>query len=163
MARHGNSQRFPLTRAKGAAFLVLGILASAAWQQGFGTPTPPSGVDLAITDARTCAAVAAYNVADHDTGLQAAFVSVALNQARSTTPPDCASGLVAVMANGLDQVRWQRALDLVDGVMSGDYPLGLGACARATEVIPPASDLPYPSRARAQCVISGYAFVGGEP
>ena len=156
------SARFPLSRSQAFGFLALGVLASVAWSQGF-NPTPAvATAELVVTDARTCAALAAYTTQDDDTGLQAAVINVALNKAHSPTPPDCGPGLVAVMRAGLDEQRWQRALDLVDTVMSGDYPMGLGACARATEVITPASDLPHPAQARAQCVISGYAFVGGD-
>ena len=157
MARSG---RFPLSPLEAAAFLVLGLFGAVAWNQGVGAQAAPPAVELVITDARTCAAAAAYSAPGDDTGLQAAFASVALNKAASPTPPDCGPRLVQAMGDGLDPVRWQRALDLVDSVMSGDMPLGLDACARATEVSH-ASALPHPATARAQCVISGYAFVEG--
>ncbi|HEY1034592.1 MAG TPA: hypothetical protein VGE09_06395 [Pseudoxanthomonas sp.] len=143
-----------------AAFAVLGIFAAVAWNQGYSAPAPAPVVELVITDARTCAAAAAYAAPGDDTGLQAAFATVALNKAASPTPADCGPSLVLVMADDFDPVRWQRALDLVDSVRSGDYALGQDACARANEVIPPvASSSPSDAQARAQCVISGYAFV----
>ncbi len=155
------SARFPLSRSQAFGFLVLGILATTAWDQGFNPSPAAAQPELSVTDARTCAALAAYTSPDDDTGLQAAFATVALNKAHSSNPPDCGPGLIAVMRAGLDEQRWQRALDLVDSVMSGDMPMGLDACARATEVSH-ASVLPHPATARAQCVISGYAFTGGD-
>jgi hypothetical protein len=153
------SSRFPLTPLEAAAFLVLGIFGAVAWNQGYSQPTEAPQVQLVITDARTCAATAAYSAPGDDTGLQAAFASVALNKATSPTPQDCGSRLVQTMAQGLDPVRWQRALDLVDSIRAGDSPLSQDACARANEVIPPTSTSPSDAQARAQCVISGYAFV----
>ena len=124
-----------------------------------------------ITDARLCAAVAAYSAATGDHWDQrAVLASTTLNHfAAIGHVPDCAEPLFDAVNAGLDPYQWQAALDAVDAVQSGSYAIPV-ACARADTVVRSPADAPVvlagippvaAPAARAQCVIAGLAFVEG--
>ena len=123
-----------------------------------------------ITDARLCAAVAAYSAATGDHWDQRALIAhAALNRFRAIgRVPDCGGTLTLLVANGVEPHLWQAALDAVDAVQSGSYAIPV-ACARADTVVRSPADstglagvppVAAPA-ARAQCVIAGLAFVEG--
>ena len=116
-----------------------------------------------VHDTRTCAAVAVYTTATADDWSQRAAIARAnLNLFSATGVPDCYPELVTILGDGLDDYRWQAALDAVDAVASESYALPL-ACERVDSVAPStvltgASPLPGDLSARSQCVISGLVF-----
>lgn len=111
--------------------------------------------DLVIVSPRICAALAVYELAEHDDwGLRATIAGTALNGFRSAERvPNCATGVAAALTNDFSERRWLLALDAVDAVASGSYSVPL-ACARATAVVPLSA-----ADARAHCVIYDLAFV----
>ena len=124
-----------------------------------------------ITDARLCAAVAAYSAATGDHWDQRALIAhAALNRFRTLGHvPDCGGTLTVLVANGIEPHLWQAALDAVDAVQSGSFAIPV-ACARADTVVRSPADAPVvlagippvaAPAARAQCVIAGLAFVEG--
>lgn len=138
-----------------AAVLISGVVERRAAEQRAAT--------VAIHDTRTCAAVAVYTSSTADDWSQRAAIARAnLNLFKAAGVPDCYPELVTILGDGLDDYRWQAALDAVDAVASGSYALPL-ACERADTVIPltagrgglPAS---VAMSARSQCVINGLAF-----
>lgn len=116
-----------------------------------------------VHDTRTCAAVAVYTTATADDWGQRAVIARAnLNLFKTAGVPDCYPELVTILGDGLDDHRWQAALDAVDAVASESYALPL-ACERVDSVAPStvptgASPLPGDLSARSQCVISGLVF-----
>ena len=118
--------------------------------------------DLVIVSPRICAALAVYELADHDDwGLRATIAGTALNGFRSANRvPDCSAGVAVALTHQFSTRRWQEALDAVDAVASGSYAVP-DACARATTVAPLTSvvNADSPSAARALCVIYDLAFV----
>ncbi|WP_313271373.1 hypothetical protein [Stenotrophomonas sp.] len=119
--------------------------------------------NLVITSPRICAALAVYELADHDDwGLRGTIAATALNGFRAADRvPNCAAGVAVALTADFSPRRWQDALDAVDAVASGSYPVP-DACARATAVLPlSAVNAGSPSAARAHCVIYDLAFVGG--
>jgi hypothetical protein len=120
-----------------------------------GDVTIPS--DLVVVSPRICAALAVYELAEHDDwGLRATIAGTALNGFRSVERvPNCAAGVAVALTNDFSERRWLLALDAVDAVASGSYSVPL-ACARATAVVPLSA-----ADARAHCVIYDLAFVGG--
>ena len=116
-----------------------------------------------VHDTRTCAAVAVYTTATADDWSQRATIARAnLNLFSATGVPDCYPELVTILGDGLDDYRWQAALDAVDAVASESYALPL-ACERVDSVAPSTdttgvSPLSGALSARSQCVISGLAF-----
>ncbi|WP_313319557.1 hypothetical protein [Stenotrophomonas sp.] len=119
--------------------------------------------DLVITSPRICAALAVYELADHDDwGLRGTIAATALNGFRvADRVPNCAAAVAVALTAEFSPRRWQNALDAVDAVASGSYPVP-DACARATAVLPlSAVNAGSPSAARAHCVIYDLAFVGG--
>lgn len=123
--------------------------------------------DLVISSPRICAALAVYELADHDDwGLRGTIAATALNGFRvAERVPNCAAGVAVALTADFSPRRWQDALDAVDAVdavASGSYPVP-SACARATAVVPlSAVSADSPSAARAHCVIYDLAFVGGD-
>jgi len=121
-----------------------------------------TGIPL-VTDARICAATAAYTQATGDFWDQrAAIARAALNRyAAEGNVPDCGQALTSIVADGVDSHLWQASLDAVDAVQSGSYALP-DACVRADTVSPAvqASTSPLSSAdsARTHCVLSGLAF-----
>jgi hypothetical protein len=115
--------------------------------------------DLVIASPRICAALAVYELAEHDDwGLRATIAGTALNSFRSAERvPNCTAGVAVALTNDFSERRWLLALDAVDAVASGSYSVPL-ACARATAVVPLSA-----ADARAQCVIHDLAFVGAAP
>lgn len=125
-----------------------------------GDVTAPA--DLVITSPRICAALAVYELADHDDwGLRGTIAATALNGFRAADRvPNCAAGVAVALTAEFSPRRWQDALDAVDAVASGSYSVP-DACARATAVLPlSAVNADSPSSARAHCVIYELAFVG---
>ena len=124
------------------------------------TVTTDGGVtvpaDLVIVSPRICAALAVYDLAEHDDwGLRATIASTALNGFRSASRvPDCAAGVAQALTSNFSEQRWLLALDAVDAVASGSYAVSPTACARATAVVPLSA-----AGARAHCVIYDLAFV----
>jgi len=121
--------------------------------------------DLVITSPRICAALAVYELADHDDwGLRGTIAATALNGFRAADRvPNCAAGVAVALTADFSPRRWQDALDAVDAVASGSYPVP-DACARATAVVPlSAVSADSPSAARAHCVIYDLAFMGEAP
>lgn len=118
-----------------------------------------------VHDTRTCVAVAVYTTATADDWSQRAAIARAnLNLFKATGVPDCYPELVTILGEGLDDYRWQAALDAVDAVSAELYALPL-ACERADSVAPldvsrtvssPPADRPL--SARSQCVINGLVF-----
>lgn len=133
--------------------------ASVTTDAGITVPT-----DLVIASPRICAALAVYELADHDDwGLRATIAGTALNGFREAKRvPDCAAGVAVALTESFSPRRWQNALDAVDAVTSGSYSVP-DACARATAVAPLSSVVKAdsPTAARAHCVIYDLAFVGG--
>jgi len=119
--------------------------------------------DLVITSPRICAALAVYELADHDDwGLRGTIAATALNGFRAADRvPNCAAGVAVALTEDFVPHRWQNALDAVDAVASGSYPIP-EACARATAVVPLQSlgNASAPLSIGAQCVIHGLAFIG---
>lgn len=115
--------------------------------------------DLVISSPRICAALAVYDLADHDDwGLRATIAFATLNGFRGAgRVPDCSTGVAIALTDGFSARRWQEALDAVDAVTSGSYSVPL-ACARADAVVPLSK-----ADARAHCVIYDLAFVGTQP
>lgn len=149
------SARFPFTPREAFAFLVFGVAAGACLP--FGTPAAPSH-DPTVTDARTCAALAVYSMADDDWALRASVGAVVLNTYKPATHAKvCLKGTAAALEHEFSPKRWQAALDVVDAVQTGDYLLPTD-CFLATRILPPGSDEPTSTT----CVIQGYAFVRGE-
>lgn len=125
-----------------------------------GDVTAPA--DLVITSPRICAALAVYELADHDDwGLRGTIAATALNGFRAADRvPNCAAGVAVALTADFSPRRWQDALDAVDAVASGSYPVP-DACARATAALPlSVVRADSPSAARAHCVIYDLAFVG---
>jgi len=121
--------------------------------------------DLVISSPRICAALAVYELSEHDDwGLRATIAFATLNGFRvANSVPNCAAGVAVPLTADFSPRRWQDALDAVDAVASGSYPVP-DACARATAVLPlSAVNADSPSAARAHCVIYDLAFVGGAP
>lgn len=117
--------------------------------------------DLVITSPRICAALAVYELADHDDwGLRGTIAATALNGFRAADRvPNCAAGVAVALTADFSPRRWREALDAVDAVASGSYPVP-DACARATAVLPlSAVKAGPPPAARAHCVIYELAFV----
>lgn len=121
-----------------------------------------------VTAPRVCAAVAVYTQATADDWSQRAVIARAwFNRAKGRPAVDCRTALTRVIGNNFSPIRWQQALDAVDAVASGSYPVPL-ACARVNTVIPPptvarlGSPL-FRTGARAQCVIRDLAFVEVRP
>lgn len=116
-----------------------------------------------VHDTRTCAAVAVYTTATADDWSQRAVIARAnLNLFKTTGVPDCYPELVTILGDGLDDYRWQAALDAVDAVASESYALPL-ACERVDSVAPSTittgvSPLSGDLSARSQCVIGGLVF-----
>ena len=116
-----------------------------------------------VHDTRTCAAVAVYTTATSDDWAQRAVIARAnLNLFKTTGVPDCYPELVTILGDGLDDYRWQAALDAVDAVASESYALPL-ACERVDTVAPSTavagfSPLAGDPSTRSQCVISGLVF-----
>jgi hypothetical protein len=120
--------------------------------------------DLVISNTRICAALAVYELADHDDwGLRGTIAATTLNGfLAADRVPNCAAGVAVALTADFSARRWQDALDAVDAVVSGSYPVP-NACARATAVVPlSAVSVDSPSAARAHCVIYDLAFVGGD-
>jgi len=113
--------------------------------------------DLVISSPRICAALAVYELSEHDDwGLRATIAGTALNGFRAAEGvPNCAAGVAGALTNNFSERRWLLALEAVDAVNSGSYSVPL-ACARATAVVPLSA-----ADARAHCVIYDLAFVGG--
>lgn len=112
--------------------------------------------DLVIVSPRICAALAVYELAEHDDwGLRATIAGTALNGFHeAASVPNCAAGVAVALTHNFSERRWLLALDAVDAVASGSYSVPL-ACARATAVVPLSA-----ADARAHCVIYDLAFVG---
>lgn len=123
--------------------------------------------DLIVTSPRICAALAVYDLADHDDwGLRAAIALTALNGFRAADRvPNCAAGVGAALTQEFSPRRWQDALDAVDAVTSGSYSVSPDACTRATAVASLSSvvNAETPSAARVHCVIYDLAFVSAAP
>lgn len=123
--------------------------------------------DLIVTSPRICAALAVYDLADHDDwGLRAAIALTALNGFRAADRvPNCAAGVGAALTQEFSPRRWQDALDAVDAVTSGSYSVSPDACTRATAVAPLSSvvNAETLSAARVHCVIYDLAFVSAAP
>lgn len=149
-------------RAWGELLLLVAILAwcvlifcasrEPVLVQQRGVPAAASPDDQ--LDAQTFAALAVYELATDDDWLQRAAI------ARTTLNAFPAGGDSRqfrdrrVAAGTFDPIRWQNALDAVEAVTTGDYPLPV-ACTRATAVVPStATAVPGP-----QCVVGGLAFV----
>jgi len=119
-----------------------------------------------VTDARICAAAAAYTLATGDHFDQRAAVALAsLNRFdRLGHVPDCGQALTSIVAAGVDPYLWQASLDAVDAVQSGSFALP-HACVRADTVSPAvqakASPLSPADSARTHCVIGDLAFYAG--
>lgn len=143
------------------AVLVIGLL-STQLVKSEAPVIPPA--DPVITDARTCAALAVYERSTVDDWSQRAAIAAATLNAQKTSgaDPDCGKGLASALSGPFKPILWQNALDAVDAVASGSYTLP-DACARATVVIPVSAEPSPAEPARAQCVISDLAFVGGQP
>jgi len=154
-----------------ALFFALGGCAAT----GHPEPSPAAEVntdgeltipaDLVITSPRICAALAVYVLADHDDwGLRGTIAATALNGFHvADRVPNCAAGVAVALTAEFSPRRWQDALDAVDAVASGSYPVP-DACARATAVVPlSAVNADSPSAARAHCVIYDLAFVQAAP
>ncbi|MBN8791734.1 MAG: hypothetical protein J0I01_05845 [Stenotrophomonas nitritireducens] len=120
-----------------------------------------------VTSPRLCAALAVYDLADHDDwGLRATIALTALNGFRTAERvPNCAAGVAAALTQEFSTRRWQAALDAVDAVTSGSYSVSPDACTRATAVAPLSSvvNAESPSAARVHCVIYNLAFVSAAP
>ncbi|MGH8026172.1 MAG: hypothetical protein ACREO0_05520 [Pseudoxanthomonas sp.] len=131
------------------------------------TNEPAPAASPVITDSRTCAALAVYELATVDDWAQRASIAAATLNAQKTSgaDPECGKGLASALSGPFDPIRWQNSLDAVDAVASGSYALP-DACARATTILPlrssPGSDTLSGDAARAQCVIYDLAFVGGD-
>lgn len=123
--------------------------------------------DLIVTSPRICAALAVYDLAQHDDwGLRATIAHTALNGFRAADRvPNCAAGVGAALTQDFEPRRWQAALDAVDAVTSGSYSVSPDACTRATAVAPLSSvvNAETPSAARVHCVIYDLAFVSAAP
>lgn len=111
--------------------------------------------DLVINSPRICAALAVYELAEHDDwGLRATIAGTAFNGFREEARvPNCTAGVAIALTNDFSERRWLLALDAVDAVASGSYSVPL-ACARATAVVSLSA-----ADARAHCVIYDLAFV----
>lgn len=121
--------------------------------------------DLVISSPRFCAALAVYELADHDDwGLRATIAATALNGFHAAgRVPDCSAGVAIALTNEFSQRRWQEALDAVDAVASGSYPVP-HVCAQATAVVPVASVGPGATASGVtHCVIYDLAFVEVHP
>ncbi len=123
--------------------------------------------DLIVTSPRICAALAVYDLAQHDDwGLRATIAHTALNGFRvADRVPNCAAGVGTALTQDFEPRRWQAALDAVDAVTSGSYSVSPDACTRATAVAPLSSvvNAETPSAARVHCVIYDLAFVSAAP
>lgn len=123
--------------------------------------------DLIVTSPRICAALAVYDLADHDDwSLRATIALTTLNGFRAAARvPDCAAGISNALTQGFSPRRWQAALDAVDSVTSGSYSVSPDACTRATAVAPLSSavNAETPSAARVHCVIYDLAFLSSAP
>lgn len=129
-----------------------------------GTVTVPS--NLVINSPRICAALAVYELADHnDWGLRATIAATALNGYRAAEGvPNCAVGVAVALTQDFSQRRWQDALDAVDAVTTGSYSISPAACARATTVVRlSTADPEQPPAAQARCVIYDLAFLEVSP
>lgn len=162
------SKRFvPLL--SGLGFLLLGALIA----RGLAAVSPaeqPPRIPV-VTDARTCAALAAYlhSETSEDWSYLATIARTVLNQySLDGAGPDCGKGLASALSGEFTPRRWQLALDVVDTVRSGDYSIAPDACARADRIIPldsrglPTSPSDAAAAERAQCVIRDLAFVGAQ-
>lgn len=109
---------------------------------------------LILAERRICAAVVVYGAVRSDAYDQAAIAArAALNRFNELGhTPDCGLALTRTVAAGIEPARWQRALDAVDAIENGSYPVPL-ACVRASVI------LPASAAARAQCVLGDLAFV----
>lgn len=109
---------------------------------------------LILAERRICAAVIVYGAVRTDAYDQAAVAArAALNRFNELGhTPDCGLALTRTVAAGIEPARWQRALDAVDAIENGSYPVPL-ACVRASVI------LPATAAARAQCVLGDLAFV----
>ncbi|MEN5117467.1 hypothetical protein ABE488_09060 [Luteimonas sp. TWI662] len=109
---------------------------------------------LVLAERRICAAVVVYGAVRTDDYAQAAVAArAALNHFNELGhTPDCGVALTRTVSAGIDPTRWQRALDAVDAIENGSYPVPL-ACVRASVI------LPASAAARAQCVLGDLAFV----
>lgn len=113
--------------------------------------------EVPVTEPRLCATVAVYTQATADDWSQRAVIAQAALNARA----DCSAALAGVVGQGFEPLRWKFALDAVDAVASGSYPVPL-ACARVNAVVPTTAGPGHPlaqAGARAQCVIRDLAFV----
>lgn len=129
-----------------------------------GDVTAPA--DLIITSPRICAALAVYELADHDDwGLRGTIAATALNGFRAVDRvPNCAAGVAVALTADFDPRRWQDALDAVDAVTSGSYEISPEACVRATAVIRLSTiDPRTPPAAQARCVLYDLAFIEVTP
>ncbi|GHH52436.1 hypothetical protein [[Pseudomonas] boreopolis] len=145
------------------ATLATTLSAVAAGRGAGGLVRAPAGLE--VTNPRICAAEAVYRLASADDfGLRAAIAQATINGYRAAgAVPNCAAGVTDALSRDFSPARWQLALDAVDAVMSGDYSVSPGACARATAVVPLATVRPAPAAPRAQCVIYNLAFVEVRP
>lgn len=150
------------TRSDIALFglLVLGLSLSF-----LGKADPPAPAEPpTITDPRTCAAVAVYELSTvDDWSLRATIARTTLNaQETSGVDPECGKGLASALSGPFKPILWQNSLDAVDAVTSGSYELS-DACARAKTILPlpsSGSDAPLTGdAARAQCVLYNLAFL----
>lgn len=107
------------------------------------------------TDARTYAALQVFGQATDDDWLQrAAIAQASLNAFRAGVAAAPAFRGGVARAGALDPIAWQNALDAVDAVATGDYPLPL-ACSRASSVVPSTAT----AGSGSQCIVGGLAFV----
>ena len=104
---------------------------------------------------RAFAALQVYRAATQDDWLQrAAIAQATLNAFPAGGTASFSPWRDATAAGTFDPIRWQNALDAVDAVSSGDYPLPT-ACTRASSVVSSTAA----ARSGTQCVVGDLAFV----
>jgi hypothetical protein len=146
-------------------YALIGLLALGLSLSFLGKADPaPQPEPPTITDSRTCAAVAVYELSTvDDWNLRATIARTTLNaQETSGVDPECGKGLASALSGPFKPILWQNSLDAVDAVASGSYELS-DACARAKTIITLPSSGSGTSLSddadRAQCVLYNLAFL----